>query len=125
MKEYTSSIQVEPSTSQQGETRANGEAPPIDENEEVDQHDDQQHSQDDKIYGDDEDESQPTREQFPILEAQAKKDHPTNQILKEIKQGRITRSKLKMANFCEHYSFVFLVEQIRIEEALEDMIGSM
>jgi hypothetical protein len=39
-------------------------------------------------------------------------------ILGDISKGVITRSRV--ANFCEHYSFVSSIEPLRVEEALKD-----
>jgi hypothetical protein len=44
--------------------------------------------------------------------------HPIDQILGDISKGVTTRSRL--ANFCEHYSFVSSIEPCRVEEALQD-----
>jgi hypothetical protein len=41
-----------------------------------------------------------------------------DQILGDINKGVTTRSRL--ANFCEHYSFVSSIEPFRVEEALQD-----
>jgi hypothetical protein len=41
-----------------------------------------------------------------------------DQILGDISKGVTTRSRL--ANFCEHYSFVSSIEPFRVEEALQD-----
>jgi hypothetical protein len=41
-----------------------------------------------------------------------------DQILGDIDKGVTTRSRL--ANFCEHYSFVSSIEPFRVEEALQD-----
>jgi hypothetical protein len=41
-----------------------------------------------------------------------------DQILRHISNGVTTRSRL--ANFCEHYSFVSFIEPFRVEEALQD-----
>jgi hypothetical protein len=46
------------------------------------------------------------------------RNHPVDQILGDISKGVTTRSRL--ANFCEHYSFVSSIEPFRIEEALQD-----
>jgi hypothetical protein len=45
-------------------------------------------------------------------------NHPVDQILGDISKGVTTRSRL--ANFCEHYSFVSSIESFRVEEALQD-----
>ena len=42
------------------------------------------------------------------------------QILNDIQTGRITRSKTRLANFCENYSFISSIEPMKVEEALED-----
>jgi hypothetical protein len=42
-----------------------------------------------------------------------------DQILGDISKGVTTHSRL--ANFCEHYSFVSSIEPFRVEEALQDL----
>ena len=56
----------------------------------------------------------------PPTQAQAivQRNHPVDQILGDISKGVTTRSRL--ANFCEHYSFVSSIEPFRVEEALQD-----
>ena len=39
-------------------------------------------------------------------------------VLRSIRRGVTTRSRL--ATFCEHYSFVFSLEPLKVDEALED-----
>jgi hypothetical protein len=46
------------------------------------------------------------------------RNHPVDQILGDISKGVTTR--LRLANFCEHYSFVPSIEPFRVEEALQD-----
>jgi hypothetical protein len=46
------------------------------------------------------------------------RNHPVDQILGDISKGVTTCSRL--ANFCEHYSFVSSIELFRVEEALQD-----
>jgi hypothetical protein len=46
------------------------------------------------------------------------RNHPVDQILGDISKGVTTRSRL--ANFCEHYSFVSSIEPFRVEESLQD-----
>jgi hypothetical protein len=46
------------------------------------------------------------------------RNHPVDQILGDISKGVTTRSRL--ANFCEHCSFVSSIEPFRVEEALQD-----
>jgi hypothetical protein len=56
--------------------------------------------------------------QVPPTQVQAtiQRHHPIDQILGDISKGVTTRSRL--ANFCEHYSFVSSIEPFRVEEAL-------
>ena len=46
------------------------------------------------------------------------RDHPVEQIFNDIQTGRITRTKTRLANFCEHYSFISSIEPMKVEEAL-------
>jgi hypothetical protein len=43
-------------------------------------------------------------------------DHPVDQVLGDISKGVTTCSRI--ANFCEHYSFVSSIEPFRVEEAM-------
>jgi hypothetical protein len=52
------------------------------------------------------------------VRATIQRNHPVDQILDDIGKGVTTRSRL--ANFCEHYSFVSSIEPFRVEEALQD-----
>jgi hypothetical protein len=56
----------------------------------------------------------------PLTQVRAtiQRNHPVDQILGDISKGVTTRSRL--ANFCEHYSFVSSIEPFRVEEALQD-----
>jgi hypothetical protein len=58
--------------------------------------------------------------QTPPTQVQAiiQRNHLVDQILGDISKGVTTRSRL--ANFCEHYSFVSSIESFRVEEALQD-----
>ena len=40
--------------------------------------------------------------------------------MNDIDSGRITRSKTRLANYCEHYSFISIIEPMKVEEALDD-----
>jgi hypothetical protein len=51
--------------------------------------------------------------------AKIQRNHPVDQIMGDINKGVTTRSRL--ANFCEHYSFVSSIESFRLEEALQDL----
>jgi hypothetical protein len=50
--------------------------------------------------------------------AMIQRNHLVDQILGDISKGVTTRSRL--ANFCEHYSFVSSIQPFRVEEALQD-----
>jgi hypothetical protein len=54
----------------------------------------------------------------PRVRQSVQRDHPVDNILGSIRRGVITRSRL--AKFCEHYSFVSMLEPIRVEDALGD-----
>jgi hypothetical protein len=58
--------------------------------------------------------------QIPPTQVRAtiQRNHSVDQILSDISKGVTTRSRL--ANFCEHYSFVSSIEPLRVEEALQD-----
>jgi hypothetical protein len=53
------------------------------------------------------------------VRATIQRHHPVDQILGDISKGVTTRSRL--ANFCEHYSFVSSIEPFRVEKSLQDM----
>jgi hypothetical protein len=53
------------------------------------------------------------------VRATIQRNHPVDQILGDISKGVTTRSRL--ANFCEHYSFVSSIEPFKVEEALQDL----
>ena len=69
----------------------------------------------------DEEEAPRPKQKLTRVRASMKKNHPIDQILDDINSGRITRSKTRLANFCEHYSFISSVEPMKVEEALEDV----
>jgi hypothetical protein len=52
------------------------------------------------------------------VRATIQRNYPVDQILGDISKGVTTRSRL--ANFCEHFSFVSSIEPFRVEEALQD-----
>jgi hypothetical protein len=69
--------------------------------------------QEDQVMEEEEPRAPPTR-----VRATIQRNHPVDQILGDISKGVTTRSRL--ANFCEHYSFVSSIEPFRVEEALLD-----
>jgi hypothetical protein len=54
----------------------------------------------------------------PRVRQSVQRDHPVDNILGSICRGITTHSRL--ANLCEHYSFVSMLEPLRVEEALGD-----
>jgi hypothetical protein len=52
----------------------------------------------------------------PRVRQSVQRDHPVDNILGSIRRGVTTHSRL--AIFCEHYSFVSMLEPIRVEDAL-------
>nr|AAT81710.1 putative polyprotein [Oryza sativa Japonica Group]ABF97617.1 retrotransposon protein, putative, Ty1-copia subclass [Oryza sativa Japonica Group] len=52
----------------------------------------------------------------PRIHQSIQRDHPTDNILGAINKGVSTRSRI--ANFCEHYSFLSSLEPLRVEETL-------
>jgi hypothetical protein len=66
----------------------------------------------------DEQEVQGQRPPHPRVHQAIQRDHPVNSILGNIHKGVTTRSRV--ANLCEHYSFVSSIEPYRVEDALRD-----
>jgi hypothetical protein len=52
----------------------------------------------------------------PRVHQNIQRDHPVDNILGDIEKGVTNRSRV--ANFCEHYSFVSSFEPLKIEDAL-------
>jgi hypothetical protein len=114
--------QDQPSSSMQG-------SPPTQDEDEAqddeDQEDEPPQEEDNDQGGDqvnkdkeDKQEVQGQRPPHPRVHQAIKRDHPVNSILGDIHKGVTTRSRV--ANFCEHYSFVSSIEPYRVEDALKD-----
>jgi hypothetical protein len=54
----------------------------------------------------------------PRVRQSVQRNHPVDNILGSIRRGVTTRSRL--AIFCEHYSFVSMLEPLNVEEGLDD-----
>jgi hypothetical protein len=54
----------------------------------------------------------------PRVRQSVQRDHPVDNIFGSIRRGVTTCSRLE--NFCDHYSFVSMLEPIRVEDALGD-----
>jgi hypothetical protein len=89
--------------------------PPTQTDEQVHQEEacDQGGAQDNDVMEEEAPQAPPTQ-----VRATIQRNHPVDQILGDISKGVTTRSRL--ANFCEHYSFVSSIEPFRVEEALLD-----
>jgi hypothetical protein len=74
---------------------------------------DQGGAQEEHVMEEEEPRARPTQ-----VRAMIQRHHPIDQILGDISKGVTTR--LWLANFCEHYSFVSSIEPFRVEEALQD-----
>ena len=86
-------------------------------------HDDEQVPQEEERDQEGAQEEQVMEEEAPRVpptqvRATIQRNHPVDQILCDISKGVTTRSRL--ANFCEHYSFVSSIEPFRVEEDLQD-----
>ena len=53
------------------------------------------------------------------LEQESQEIIPSNKSSMIFKPGELL-SKIRLANFCEHYSFISSIEPMKVEEALED-----
>jgi hypothetical protein len=89
--------------------------PPTQDDEQVPQEEghDQGGAQEDQVMEEEAPRVPPTQ-----VRATIQRHHPVDQILGDISKGVTTHSRL--ANFCEHYSFVSSIEPFRVEEALRD-----
>jgi hypothetical protein len=90
--------------------------PPTQDDEQVHQQEacDQGGAQEEQVMEEEAPPAPPTQ-----VRATTQRNHPVDQILGDISKGVTTRSRL--ANFCEHYSFVSFIEPFRVEEALQDL----
>jgi hypothetical protein len=89
--------------------------PPTQDDEQVPQEErqDQGGSQEEHVMEEEASRAPPTQ-----VRATIQRNHLVDQILGDISKGVTTRSRL--ANFCEHYSFVSSIDPFRVEEALQD-----
>src|SRR6266496_823722 len=125
VKESTSSIQVEALTSHQGEPQVDLEAstsgarqdegneevqqddpprppsPPPRANDNVNNNEEGHEEEQD----DEEDVTPRPKQKLSRVRARVSSDHPIEQIFDDIQTGRITHSKTRLANFCEHYIY--------------------
>jgi hypothetical protein len=69
--------------------------------------------------GDEDDGDKEEAPRHPRVRQNIQRDHPIDNIHGYIKKGVTTRSRV--ANFCEHYSFVSSFEPFTVEDALCDL----
>jgi hypothetical protein len=123
-KEYEELIQAQdqPSSSMQASPPTQDEDEAQDDEEE-DQEDEPPQEDGNDQGGDandqDKEDEQVPRPPHPRVHQAIQRDHPVNTILGDNHKGVTTRSRV--ANFCEHYSFVSSIEPHRVEEALQDL----
>jgi hypothetical protein len=89
--------------------------PPTQDGEQIPQEEgqDQGGAQEEQVMEEEASRAPPTQ-----VRATIQRNHPVDQILGDISKGVTTHSRL--ANFCEHYSFVSSTKPFRVEEALQD-----
>jgi hypothetical protein len=68
--------------------------------------------------GDEDDGDKGEAPPHPRVRQNVQRDHPIDNILGDMEKGLTTRSRV--ANFCEHYSFVSSSEPFKVEDALRD-----
>jgi hypothetical protein len=70
------------------------------------------------LGGDEDDGDKEEAPPHPRVCHNVQRDHPVDNILGDIEKGVTTRSRV--ANFCEHYSFISSFEPFKVEDALRD-----
>jgi hypothetical protein len=88
------------------------------ENEPPQEEDIDQGGDEDNEDKEDDQEIRDQRPPHPRVHHAIQRDHPVNSILGDIHKGVTTRSRV--AQFCEHYSFVSFIEPYMVEDALRD-----
>jgi hypothetical protein len=90
-----------------------------DEHEEEDEHHDQVQDESNDQGGDEDNEDKGEAPPHPRVCHNVQRDYPVDNILGDIEKGVTTR--LHVAIFCEHYSFISSFEPFKIEDALCDL----
>jgi hypothetical protein len=111
-------------SNQSQESTPNDTTPPTqeldqDEHEEEDEHHDQVQEESNDQGGVEDDGEKGEAPPHPSVCHNVQRDHPVNNILGDIKKGVTNRSRV--ANFCEHCSFVSSFESFKVEDALHDL----
>jgi hypothetical protein len=107
-------------SNQPQETSPNDTTPPtqgLDQGQEESNDQGQEESNDQR--GDEDDGDKEEAPRHPRVRQNIQRDHPIDNIHGYIKKGVTTRSRV--ANFCEHYSFVSSFEPFKVEDALRDL----
>jgi hypothetical protein len=107
----SSSMQASPPTQDEDEAQ-NDEG----EDQGVEQPQEESNDQGGDARDQDEEDEQVPRPPHPRVHHAIQRDHPVDTILGDIHKGVTTRSRV--AQFCEHYSFVSSIEPHSVEEAL-------
>jgi hypothetical protein len=107
-------------SNQPQETSPNDTTPPaqgLDQGQEESNDQGQEESNDQR--GDEDDGDKEEAPRHPRVRQNIQRDHPIDNIHGNIKKRVTTRSRV--ANFCEHYSFVSSFEPFKVEDALRDL----
>jgi hypothetical protein len=110
-------------SNQPQKTSPNDTTPPAqgldqDNNEEDVEPNDQGQEESNDQGGDEDDGDKGEAPPHPRVHQNIQRDHPVDNILGDIEKGVTTRSRI--ANLCEHYSFVSSFEPFKVEDALRD-----
>jgi hypothetical protein len=112
-------VRPQESSNDQGQQFSNKASPPTQDSDHQEDGNDQEGGveQDEEEKDDEQEES---RNQVPLhrVHQSVQRDHPVDNILGDIAKGVTTHSRV--ATFCEHYSFVFFLEPLKVEDALQD-----
>jgi hypothetical protein len=111
-------------SNQPQETFLNDTTPPAqsfdqDNHEEYVEPNDQGQEESNDQGGDEDDGDKEEAPPHPRVHQNIQRDHLVDNILGDIEKGVTTRSRV--ANFCEHYSFISSFEPFKIEDALRDL----
>jgi cobalamin biosynthesis protein CobT len=106
------------------ETSPNDTTPPVQgldqDNQEEDVEPNDQGQKDSSDQGGDEDDGDKGEAPpHPRVHQNIQRDHPIDNILGDIEKEVTTRSHV--ANFCEHYSFIYSFEPFKVEDEIRDL----
>jgi hypothetical protein len=118
-----SDVRAQDPSNQPQEISPNDTTPPAqgldqDNHEEYVEPNDQGQEESNDQGGDEDDGDKGEAPPHPRVHQNIQRDHPIDNILGDIKKRVTTRSRV--ANFCEHYSFVSSFEPFKVEDVLRD-----